>query len=485
MVAPSRLRCSSVVAHLKHLDADAVTSLSERAVAGGIPLAGVATLLFDAWRQVEGARLAGKIDASTTEAAAAITRRAVLGAAATLDPRRQAKGPAALVVATGSMTGRLGADLLGALLGSSGRSVRVLNSPGGLDRHLGAGDLASVVLVLDGTADMGRAAGMVRAAHRASVPVVAWAAATQVDVPVSAHEAATVGADAWTVALDGVVSMVIAAEQGEIVVNAAGASGGADIEPSSAEATRGVGTGQVFADILLLAALSCQAACAVVSVPRAGGQWSTLSYGFERRVGLDDPRFFELVASSNGPLEVARLASAPELADSPLTLPPHELRWAYGAALRNPSGALLGVVAVLDRRAREVGRRERPALLAVARQMTNHLAQLRHGPVSVATSWPATRREGQDAATGAAVVGRSSAAIARRSAPPSDGHQLLRSHEVAMLFDVTERTVINWASAGKLPSLRTMGGHLRFRSEDVLDLLAGRSSPSRSTDTGS
>ena len=55
---------------------------------------------------------------------------------------------------------------------------------------------------------------------------------------------------------------------------------------------------------------------------------------------------------------------------------------------------------------------------------------------------------------------------------------LLRSHEVAVLFDVTERTVINWAAAKKLPSLRTAGGHLRFRSEDVLALLAGRSSSS-------
>jgi excisionase family DNA binding protein len=51
-------------------------------------------------------------------------------------------------------------------------------------------------------------------------------------------------------------------------------------------------------------------------------------------------------------------------------------------------------------------------------------------------------------------------------------HHLLRSQEVAELFDVTERTVINWAAAGKLPSLRTIGGHLRFRREDVLRLLA-------------
>ena len=52
---------------------------------------------------------------------------------------------------------------------------------------------------------------------------------------------------------------------------------------------------------------------------------------------------------------------------------------------------------------------------------------------------------------------------------------MLRSHEVAALFDVTERTVINWAASGKLACLRTVGGHLRFRSEDVMSLLEANS----------
>jgi excisionase family DNA binding protein len=57
----------------------------------------------------------------------------------------------------------------------------------------------------------------------------------------------------------------------------------------------------------------------------------------------------------------------------------------------------------------------------------------------------------------------------------ADAHTLLRSHEVAAMFDVTERTVINWAASGKLPCLRTVGGHLRFRSEDVITLLEANS----------
>jgi excisionase family DNA binding protein len=62
---------------------------------------------------------------------------------------------------------------------------------------------------------------------------------------------------------------------------------------------------------------------------------------------------------------------------------------------------------------------------------------------------------------------------AGRAAATGDAPQLLRSHEVATIFDVTERTVINWAAAGKLPSLRTIGGHLRFRRDDVMRLLSG------------
>lgn len=229
-----------------------------------------------------------------------------------------------------------------------------------------------------------------------------------------------------------------------------------------------IGAGQVFADILLLTALACQAPLAVVSVPQAAG-WSTLSHGFDQRVGLNDRRLFDTLARHTGPVELQDLTTLAGLAGSPLLVAPHEVRWAFGVALRSPSGAVLGVVAVLDRCHREVTRRERRAMLATARQMTNHLSQLRR----VTTGWPdaGTERGG----TPAARTRDEQTAGVRRAAPLPEGQQLLRSHEVAVLFDVTERTVINWAAAGKLPSLRTIGGHLRFRSEDVLELLAGRS----------
>lgn len=48
---------------------------------------------------------------------------------------------------------------------------------------------------------------------------------------------------------------------------------------------------------------------------------------------------------------------------------------------------------------------------------------------------------------------------------------LLTPAEVASLFRVDPKTVTRWAAAGRLPSLRTPGGHRRFRSSDVYSLL--------------
>jgi excisionase family DNA binding protein len=39
---------------------------------------------------------------------------------------------------------------------------------------------------------------------------------------------------------------------------------------------------------------------------------------------------------------------------------------------------------------------------------------------------------------------------------------LLTPREVAALFAVDPKTVTRWAQAGKLPSIRTLGGHRRF-----------------------
>ncbi|MGH2724273.1 MAG: BldC family transcriptional regulator [Actinomycetota bacterium] len=49
--------------------------------------------------------------------------------------------------------------------------------------------------------------------------------------------------------------------------------------------------------------------------------------------------------------------------------------------------------------------------------------------------------------------------------------RLLTPAEVAALFRVDPKTVTRWAKAGKLSSIRTLGGHRRYRETEVRRLL--------------
>ena len=55
----------------------------------------------------------------------------------------------------------------------------------------------------------------------------------------------------------------------------------------------------------------------------------------------------------------------------------------------------------------------------------------------------------------------------------SEAETLLTPAEVAALFRVDPKTVTRWAKAGKLSSIRTLGGHRRYREIEVRALLAG------------
>jgi excisionase family DNA binding protein len=50
--------------------------------------------------------------------------------------------------------------------------------------------------------------------------------------------------------------------------------------------------------------------------------------------------------------------------------------------------------------------------------------------------------------------------------------RLLTPGEVATLFRVDPKTVTRWATAGRIGSIRTPGGHRRFRESEVKALLA-------------
>ncbi len=48
---------------------------------------------------------------------------------------------------------------------------------------------------------------------------------------------------------------------------------------------------------------------------------------------------------------------------------------------------------------------------------------------------------------------------------------LLTPAEVAALFRVDPKTVTRWAKSGKLTSIRTLGGHRRYKESEVKALL--------------
>ncbi len=70
----------------------------------------------------------------------------------------------------------------------------------------------------------------------------------------------------------------------------------------------------------------------------------------------------------------------------------------------------------------------------------------------------------------------------KKIANPSN--RLLTRAEVAEIFQVSPSTVTRWAEAGKLPVVKTLGGHRRYEAEAVI-ALAGRFSsfPSPSIET--
>jgi excisionase family DNA binding protein len=59
-----------------------------------------------------------------------------------------------------------------------------------------------------------------------------------------------------------------------------------------------------------------------------------------------------------------------------------------------------------------------------------------------------------------------------------DTSGLMVPSEVADLFGVDSKTVTRWAKSGRLASIKTPGGHRRYRRVDVLALFAERSAQS-------
>ena len=60
---------------------------------------------------------------------------------------------------------------------------------------------------------------------------------------------------------------------------------------------------------------------------------------------------------------------------------------------------------------------------------------------------------------------------------PTEQEVLLTPAEVAALFRVDPKTVTRWAKAGKLTSIRTLGGHRRYKDSEVKSLLNSITNP--------
>lgn len=67
---------------------------------------------------------------------------------------------------------------------------------------------------------------------------------------------------------------------------------------------------------------------------------------------------------------------------------------------------------------------------------------------------------------------------------PPEIERLLTPAEVAAMFRVEGKTVTRWAVAGKLSSIRTLGGHRRFPEAEVLALLRGETTRAAVADAG-
>jgi len=50
--------------------------------------------------------------------------------------------------------------------------------------------------------------------------------------------------------------------------------------------------------------------------------------------------------------------------------------------------------------------------------------------------------------------------------------KLMTPGEVALLFRVDPKTVTRWATSGRMDSIKTPGGHRRFRTSTVMEFLS-------------
>ncbi len=64
-----------------------------------------------------------------------------------------------------------------------------------------------------------------------------------------------------------------------------------------------------------------------------------------------------------------------------------------------------------------------------------------------------------------------------QAADSDDPDELLTPAEVAAMFRVNPKTVTRWHRSGKISAIRTLGGHRRFRADEIRRLLEASDEP--------
>ncbi len=244
-----------------------------------------------------------------------------------------------------------------------------------------------------------------------------------------------------------------------------------DPEPASDRVDR---SARVLDDLLLLTALAANVALVVFARPNHHGEWRIHWYGQTSRPQLPSD-LLDRMAAIPGPTEITDLLDVTP--DSPIA---ESMRWAFGVRIRDGDEKLLGLLVLLDPWLRTRSHREDTALQKAARRILAFLTQT----PSVSPGRQIDAHIGPDREESLPrprPANKAAPIAARQTRPEGRGDRqpafLLRTGDVAARFDVTERTIINWASAGRIPSIRTIGGHLRFHPDDIEALLKFRSGP--------
>lgn len=222
-----------------------------------------------------------------------------------------------------------------------------------------------------------------------------------------------------------------------------------------------------FDDLAHLAAKLCATPASAIALVDADRLW------LKSKVGLDVSHIDRASGFCGwGILQrdvfvVPDSAEDERFAGSPLVTSDPGIRFYAGVPLVTAGDLALGMLWVGDAVPRHLGAEQRQELRALGRQASLQLELRAHDRRLDAPPPVLAADEGRRPGTREALLRE----LEAQDEVPGGTERLLRTREVALLFDVSERTVNYWASQGRLPSRQTAGGHRRYAAGDVLTLV--------------